>query len=148
MVGRHGFVRKELDTLFRRVRLDPDIIRLMTTPPEVRSWQAYRTNFVNERRIAAGVQFWAQHAAALERAEARYGVPAEAIVGIIGVETEFGRNTGAFRVVDALATLAFDYPRRADFFRAFPIKSESLRVRIERALDSVGFSAGRRAVPP
>jgi membrane-bound lytic murein transglycosylase B len=84
----------------------------------VRSWQAYRTNFVNERRIAAGVQFWAQHAPALERAEARYGVPAEVIVGIIGVETEFGRNTGAFRVVDALATLAFDYPRRADFFRA------------------------------
>ena len=67
MVGRHGFVRKELDTLFRRVRLDPDVIRLMTTPPEVRSWQAYRTNFVNERRIAAGVQFWAQHAPALER---------------------------------------------------------------------------------
>jgi membrane-bound lytic murein transglycosylase B len=119
MVNRHGFVRKDLDTLFRHARLDPDVIRLMTLPPpEVRSWQAYRTTFVSERRVAAGVQFWAQNAAALERAEARYGVSPEVIVGIIGVETEFGRNTGTFRVMDALATLAFDYPRRADFFRS------------------------------
>jgi len=119
MVGRHGFVRKELDTLFRRARLDSDVLRLMTAvAPEARSWQGYRANFVNERRIAAGVRFWAGNAAALARAEARYGVPAEVIVGIIGVETEFGRNTGTFRVMDALATLAFDYPRRAEFFRA------------------------------
>ncbi|MCC6609436.1 MAG: lytic murein transglycosylase B [Burkholderiales bacterium] len=119
MVNRHGFARKELDALFRRARLDPDVIRLMTLPPpKVRSWQAYRTIFVGERRVAAGVRFWAENAAALERAEARFGVPAEIIVGIIGVETEFGRNTGTFRVADALATLAFDYPRRADFFRS------------------------------
>jgi len=119
MVGRHGFVRKELDTLFRRARPDRDVIRLMSLPaPEVRSWQAYRDTFVSERRVAAGVRFWADNAATLERAEARYGVPAAVIVGIIGVETEFGRNIGAFRVMDALATLAFDYPRRADFFRS------------------------------
>ncbi|MCL4800295.1 MAG: lytic murein transglycosylase B [Burkholderiales bacterium] len=119
MVDRHGFVRKELDTLFGRARLDPDVLRLIAPPPPAeRSWQGYRANFVNERRIAAGVEFWAENAAVLARAEARYGVPAEVIVGIIGIETAFGRNTGGFRVMDALATLAFDYPQRADFFRS------------------------------
>ncbi|MCZ7564884.1 MAG: lytic murein transglycosylase B [Burkholderiales bacterium] len=68
--------------------------------------------------MTGGVEFWAQNAASLARAETRFGVPAELIVGIIGVETAFGRNTGTFRVIDALATLAFDYPRRADFFRS------------------------------
>jgi membrane-bound lytic murein transglycosylase B len=73
---------------------------------------------VNARRIDAGVAFWRTHAATLDRAARTFGVPAEVVVAIIGVETEYGRQTGSFGVLDALATLAFDYPRRADYFRA------------------------------
>lgn len=119
MSDRHGFVTDELVTLFGRTRFDPDVIRLITPkPPGERSWQRYRTNFLNERRIQAGVRFWSQNSRELARAESQYGVPADIIVAIIGIETEFGRNTGTFRVVDALATLAFGYPPRADFFRS------------------------------
>jgi membrane-bound lytic murein transglycosylase B len=119
MSTRYGFASAELETLFSRVHFDPDVIRLITPkPPSERSWQKYRANFVNERRIAEGVRFRSENAAALARAESQYGVPADIIVAIIGIETEFGRHMGSFRVVDALATLAFDYPTRADFFRS------------------------------
>jgi membrane-bound lytic murein transglycosylase B len=119
MSTRHGFVSAELQSLFSRARFDPDVIRLITPkPPSERSWQRYRANFVNERRIAEGVRFRSENAAALARAESQYGVPADIVVAIIGIETEFGRHMGTFRVVDALATLAFDYPARADFFRS------------------------------
>ena len=119
MSARHGFVSKELEALFDRARFDPDVIRLITPkPPGERSWRAYRANFLNERRIQAGARFWSSNAKTLAQAEARFGVPADVIVAIIGIETEFGRNMGTFRVVDALATLAFDYPLRASFFRS------------------------------
>lgn len=119
MSARHGFVSRELETLFERARFDPEVIRLITPkPPAERSWHAYRANFLNERRIRAGTRFWARNSKVLAKAESRFGVPADVIVAIIGIETEFGRNTGTFRVVDALATLAFDYPMRADFFRS------------------------------
>ena len=119
MSARHGFIRKELETLFDRAQFDPDVIRLITPKPRgERSWQAYRANFLNERRISAGARFWSQNAKTLARAQAQFGVPADVIVAIIGIETEFGRNTGSFRVVDALATLAFGYPVRAEFFRS------------------------------
>jgi len=119
MAARHGFVARELEQLFGRARSDPDVIRLITPKPRgERSWQAYRANFLNERRIRAGEDFWSRNATTLAQAEARFGVPPDVIVAIIGIETEFGRNTGTFRVVDALATLAFDYPTRADYFRS------------------------------
>lgn len=73
--------------------------------------------FLTDARIARGVDFWRQHEAVLARAEQEYGVPAQVIVSIIGVETFFGRNTGSYRVIDALSTLGFDYPPRAEFFR-------------------------------
>src|SRR5204863_10074076 len=82
-----------------------------------RPWPEYREILVNERRIAGGVAFWKANQPALERAQKEFGVPAEYIVAIIGAETLYGRNVGRFRVVDALSTLAFDYPPRADFFR-------------------------------
>ncbi|MFM7332753.1 MAG: lytic murein transglycosylase B [Brachymonas sp.] len=87
-----------------------------------KNWRVYRSRFIDPVRIQAGVKFWRDHAAALERAEAEFGVPAEIIVGIIGVETIYGRNMGNFRVMDALATLAFDFPKtekrdRTAFFR-------------------------------
>lgn len=119
MARKHGFVESELSFLFSRTRYYPGIIDLITPPtnPRVRSWQAYRSRFLDSLRIDGGVALWRRHGAALARAEKEYGVPAEIIVAIMGVETVYGRNTGGFRVIDALTTLAFDYPRRADFFR-------------------------------
>ena len=120
MVERHGFVRRELRELFSRARYQPAIIRAMTPPPEapVKSWQAYRALFVSRERIEAGARFRERHAATLGRAEQEFGVPADIIVAIIGVETVYGRNMGVYRMIDALATLAFDFPRRSEFFRS------------------------------
>lgn len=119
MVDKHGFVRKELRTLFSRARFQPNIIKAITPPvePRARSWQAYRALFLTRERIQAGVEFRERHRETLARAAALYGVPEEIIVAIIGVETAYGRNTGSYRVIDALSTLAFDYPPRAEFFR-------------------------------
>lgn len=149
MSARHGFVGKELETLFGRARVDPDVIRLITPKPRgERSWQAYRANFLNERRILAGARFWSSNARILARAESRFGVPADIIVAIIGIETEYGRNTGTFRVVDALATLAFDYPPRADFFRS-ELEQFLLFVREEgrNVLGLKGSYAGAMGIP-
>ena len=92
--------------------------------PAAKNWAAYRSRFIEPRRIEAGAAFWRRHQAALERAEREYGVPAAIVVGIIGVETLYGQNTGNFRILDALATLAFDFPaahprsaERQAFFR-------------------------------
>jgi membrane-bound lytic murein transglycosylase B len=86
-------------------------------PPGERSWEDYRASFVSERHIGRGMEFWRAQAAALARATRDFGVPEEVIVAILGVETFYGRHTGRWRVVDALSTLAFDYPPRAEFFR-------------------------------
>ncbi|MEA3194601.1 MAG: rane-bound lytic murein transglycosylase [Betaproteobacteria bacterium] len=119
LVQRHGFIEAELTFLFSRVRRAEPVLEAIERPAEkTRSWREYRAPFLEERRIADGVAFWRSHRASLARAERAYGVPAEYIVAIIGVETFYGRNTGRWRVVDALSTLAFDYPARANFFRA------------------------------
>ncbi len=119
MVEKHGFARKELNTLFSRVQFQPASIKAITPPiePRVRSWQAYRAIFLTQERIEAGVEFRERQHEALARAAELYGVPEEIIVAIIGVETAYGRDTGNYRVIDALTTLAFDYPPRAEFFR-------------------------------
>ena len=97
----------------------PKVIDLIKPPtqPGVRSWKRYRARFLDAPRISGGVKFWQEHRATLEEASARTGVPAEIIVGIIGVETIYGRNMGNFSALSALATLAFDYPPRAELFR-------------------------------
>ena len=119
MVQRHGFVEAELAYLFSRVQRADQVIEAIERPAEkIRSWNFYRATFLDERRVADGAAFWRNHRALLARAERIYGVPAEIIVAIIGVETFYGRHTGSWRVVDALSTLAFDYPARAGFFRA------------------------------
>ena len=118
MVDKHGFVESELQTLFSRLsRLDP-VLTAIATPAEIKRWPDYRALFINQRRIDAGVAFWKSHRGTLARAEKRFGVPPEIIVAIIGVETSYGSNPGRWRVVEALATLAFDYPPRATFFRS------------------------------
>lgn len=116
---RHAF---DADILLRQlgqVQPNAKVLQLIKPPasPQQRSWERYRGRFINDRRIDNGVRFWEENRVTLARARARYGVPEEVIVAIIGVETEYGRNTGSFLVLEALATLAFHYPRRADFFR-------------------------------
>ena len=88
------------------------VSRLMQPPPagQPKNWSAYRGRFIDPVRIAAGVRFWQEQRGTLERAEQEFGVPAEIIVGIIGVETIYGQQMGDFRILDALATLAFDFP--------------------------------------
>jgi membrane-bound lytic murein transglycosylase B len=119
MHERHAIDKGVLEGLFRQTRHLPAVIKAIMPPrdPGIRSWQAYRGRFVEPRRIAAGHRFMHAHAAKLALAEARYGVPAEIIAAIIGVETIYGRQLGRFGTFAALATLAFDYPPRAELFR-------------------------------
>ena len=119
LVERHGFEEDALLATFGRARGSDAAIKLMAPAPPGfrRSWIAYRGRFVEPVRIREGLRFWESHDAALRRAAERWGVPPEIVVAIIGVETIYGRHTGDFRVIDALATLAFDYPRRAPYFR-------------------------------
>lgn len=118
MTREHGFAEEALRELFAEAQRQQAIIDAISRPAErVKSWKEYRPIFITEARIAQGVSFWQQHGEALARAEREYGVPAEVIVAIIGVETFYGRHTGTWPVLDALATLGFDYPPRATFFR-------------------------------
>ena len=109
--------RRNLDPAWVRnaigqARYLPQITRwiLPAATGTAKNWRVYRSRFIDPVRIAAGVAFWQANAATLERAEQEFGVPPEIVVGIIGVETIYGRDTGKFRVIDALATLSFDFP--------------------------------------
>jgi membrane-bound lytic murein transglycosylase B len=114
----HGFSRATLRNWFSDVRYQPKIVAAMQRPlVEPPKWYEYAPQFLSPARIDEGVAFYRAHEAALRRAETAFGVPAEIIVAIIGVETFYGRNLGGYRIIDALSTLAFDYPRRATFFR-------------------------------
>jgi membrane-bound lytic murein transglycosylase B len=119
MQQRHGFDAASLHAEFARQGPDETVLRLIKPPthPTQRSWQRYRARFLTPRRITHGLDFWREHGATVARAAGEYGVPPQIIVAIIGVETEYGRNTGSFNVFNALATLAFRYPPRRDFFR-------------------------------
>ncbi len=103
--------------LSRASRLD-NVIAMIAKPAEYKPWFQYRPIFINEARIAGGLDFWRRNAAALAATAAATGVPPEIMIAIMGVETSYGRETGNFRVLDALATLAFGYPPRAPFFRS------------------------------
>lgn len=117
MVADHDFNREELLELFAQVERKQSIIDAMERPAErVKPWHEYRKIFIQEQRISQGVEFWRHNAEDLARAEREYGVDPAIIVAIIGVETSYGRITGRYRVMDALATLAFDYPKRSPFF--------------------------------
>jgi len=119
MVERNGFDETKLNAVFARTRAAENAIRFMQPAPPgfKRSWIAYRARFVEPFRIREGLRFWRENADAVRRASDRFGVPEEIVVSIIGVETIYGRQLGDFRIMDALATLAFDYPRRAAYFR-------------------------------
>jgi membrane-bound lytic murein transglycosylase B len=118
VTARDSLDRKAVLALLAKAEAQPKIIERITKPAErVLQWWEYRQLFVNEKRIADGVQFWNEHRESLERTAAQRGVPPEYIVAILGAETQYGRITGRDRVLDALTTLAFDYPPRQDYFR-------------------------------
>ena len=118
MVAEHEFSREALATVLGQAEIKQSIIRKISTPAEKKlTWAEYRKIFMTKERIAAGTTFWLENRDMLERIHMETGVSVEMIVGIIGVETYYGRITGKDRVIDALATLAFDYPPRSKFFR-------------------------------
>lgn len=116
MVKQHHFSKKELTAIMNEVQLQPQIIESMERPFEKKNWDVYRDLFLTQKRIQGGLDYWAANKKTLERAEKRYGVPAEIIVAILGVETLYGERQGDNRVLDALATLAFNYPKRSPYF--------------------------------
>jgi membrane-bound lytic murein transglycosylase B len=117
VVRQDGLSRRQVRHLLKKAQPQPKIIEIMSRPLErVSPWWEYREHFLTEERISDGVQFWNEHKAALERVSTAYQVPPEYLVAILGVETKYGRMTGRYRVLDALATLAFDYPPRQRYF--------------------------------
>jgi membrane-bound lytic murein transglycosylase B len=119
LVEEEGFNREELMQLFAQAQRKDSILQAIARPAEkTKPWYDYREIFLNQKREQQGVEFFNQHRATLLRAEREFGVPAEIIVAIIGVETYYGRVAGSYRVLDALSTLAFDYPPRSPFFTA------------------------------
>lgn len=149
MARNYGFASEQLTSLFSDVERKQAILDAISRPAErVRPWKEYRPMFIAEARIAQGVDFWRQHEDVLKRAEAEYGVPAQIIVAIIGVETFYGRNTGSYRVMDALSTLCFDYPPRATFF-CQQLREYLMLVREQQvdALSLKGSYAGAMGLP-
>lgn len=119
MVEQHQFDRQQLVTLFDQARKRDDILEAIARPAEkTKPWYEYRKIFLQPARIDGGAKFWRENAAILERASTEFGVDPAIIVAIIGVETRYGRHTGSYRVIDALSTLAFEYPPRSRFFRS------------------------------
>lgn len=106
-----------LTQLFSQVKSNPKVIELMDKPFEAKPWHEYRDRILSQERIQQGVAFWRAQKTILTKAEQTFGVPAEIIVAILGIETFYGKDSGRFSVLETLATLAFDYPRRAAFFK-------------------------------
>lgn len=117
MQEKHGYDTEQLTRWFARAEKQDASLKAIARPAEALPWYKYRKIFIRDSRIEQGIQFWKDNEETLNRAEATYGVPAEIIVGIIGVETSYGQYKGKFPVFDTLITLGFDYPKRGKFFR-------------------------------
>ncbi len=117
MVTRYHFNAEDVRASLKEAQFKPVIIEKMTTPYEGKPWDVYQQLFLTPSRAKGGAEFWQAHAKTLAQAEKKYGVPANIIVGILGVETIYGQRQGDFRVLDALSTLAFYFPKRAAYFR-------------------------------
>lgn len=154
---RRGLDREWVRRAVERAQFLPVVARLMQPAPPgtPKNWRVYRSRFIEPARVAAGVKFWQDNRVVLERAESQYGVPAEIIVGILGVETIYGQQMGNFRVIDALATLAFNFPdshpraaERRDYFRAelehFLVLQDQLQA---DPLKPLGSYAGAMGMP-
>jgi membrane-bound lytic murein transglycosylase B len=146
MVQKHGFDRAALRKLFGQVRVRADVLRAVAAPVTALPWYEFRERFVDASRIEGGVRFWRENVAALERARLEFGVAPEIIVATIGVETLYGRRTGRHRVLDALATLAFHYPPRSEFFRGelehYLLLARELRLDVARTRGSYAGAIG------
>lgn len=117
MVKKHHFDETNLKALFKSAKLRQDILQVIAKPAEQHTpWYRYQQQFITEARIAAGVRFWQENQKILADIAQKYGVPAEIIVAILGVETFYGQDTGQYRVLDSLSTLGFFYPKRSGFF--------------------------------
>lgn len=148
MERRHGYPQSELKEILSQAMVLPEVIELISRPAEAKPWYAYRPIFLNETRITKGVEFWRSQRETLARAEETYGVPAEIIVAIIGVETLYGERAGRIRVLDSLVTLGFRYPKRAEFFRSE--LQQFLLLSREEGIDPLaveGSYAGAMGVP-
>ena len=145
---KEGASAEKVTAILARAESQPKIIEIMTRPAEqALQWHEYRSRFINDERIDAGVKLWQEHRDLLEGVARDYGVSPQFILAIIGVETFYGRTTGRYRVLDALSTLAFDYPPRSTFFRSE--LAQFLRMLDEEKLDAtapLGSYAGAMGV--
>ncbi|AKS40620.1 lytic murein transglycosylase B [Wenzhouxiangella marina] len=116
VVAEHGLDPEAVRAVLAEARYQQSIIDAITRPAESKPWYEYRPIFMTEARIGGGAEFWRANQALVEQVASTHGVPAEIILAIVGVETNYGMITGRYRVIDALATLGFYYPRRAEFF--------------------------------
>lgn len=149
MVEKSDYDRNALTTVLRDAKSQQSILDAISQPAEkTREWHEYRAIFLTDERIGAGAAFWREHEQTLSRISEETGVSKEILVGIIGVETYFGRITGNYRVIDALATLAFDYPPRSKFFSR-ELQEFLLLVREEdmNAAEATGSYAGAMGRP-
>jgi len=148
MVEQHQFDKAELKVLFQSVDIKEKIIATMQRPAEGLPWHKYRKIFMTDKRVKGGVKFWQENQAALTAVEEKYGVPAEIIIAIIGVETQYGGNTGYHRVIDALSTLGFSYPKRSKFFLS-ELENFLILCREEKMnpLEPTGSYAGAMGIP-
>lgn len=137
MARKHDFDKNELAGLMRQAHYSRKVMDAIRRPFEAKPWHRYRPIFLTAKRIRSGVAFWRENRKSLERARAVYGVPPEIITAIIGIETNYGANLGRYRAIDALSTLGFSYPKRADFFRKE--LEELLLLAQEEAIDAVGL---------
>lgn len=142
----HQFDRRQLRRWFDQAHIQKGILQVMARPGTARPWYEFRASHVNEARTRGGVEYWRRHAGALSRASSEYGVPEEIIVATIGIETFYGRNIGNSNVFDALATLAFAYPPRAEMFRGeleqFLLLAREMRMNPLRAKGSYAGALG------
>lgn len=148
MVNKHGFAHSELSEAFYRAYSQPAILRAMAKPYEAKPWYAYRRLFFTDKRLKGGHDFLADHASTFDTVEARYGVSRAIITAIIGIESAYGQKPGNYRVLESLSTLAFDYPKRAAFFRS-ELEQFLLLCREEGMdyLGPVGSYAGAMGMP-
>lgn len=149
MSAQYGFSAAELGQLLGQAQVQQTILDAMARPAErTLLWYEYRARFLTEQRIADGAQFWSEHRELLDQTALRYGVAPQYLVAILGVETSYGRITGRYRILDALGTLAFDYPPRSDYFTS-ELEQFLLLAREESldALAALGSYAGAIGAP-
>lgn len=148
MATKDGYKKTHLRAIFKEAKLEQKIIEKMTRPYEAKPWYLYKRLFVTNKRVKEGVEFWKEHEKTLTAVSQQYGVPASIIVAIIGVESNYGSQPYEFRIIDALTTLAFAYPRRSRFFKSE--LREYLLLTRERGLDPLslfGSYAGAIGMP-